>query len=383
MLVKPGTSAIRCQLVPRRPSLSDTERLTSISNRQLNRATLARQHLLERHPGGIVEELEHLVGLQAQNPLDPYYALHARLERFEPDELGRMVSDKEVVRGQFMRGTIHLFSVDDFYRVHPVTANVLRRVFGSTQFAKDCAGVDMEGLLANGRALLEEEPMTRAAIAAALADRYPDRVAASLAQAVTYLSPIVQVPPRGVWGQTGPAAWGYAPSYLGRSYGTGQSVSDLVVRYLRVFGPAAVKDMRVWSGLTGLREVFESLRPDLVTFRYETGGELFDLPDAPRPDPEIPPPPRLLPEYDNVLLGHADRSRFFVTGGPKPPGWVGNVLVDGVYAGHWRQGEQRIEVHLDVDAMGQRDEVGEEASRMAAMIWPGVAAQVEITALED
>lgn len=353
----------------------------TLTRRQLNRATLSRQHLLQRHDGGIVEEVEHLVGMQAQNPLDPYYALHTRLWRFDPDALARMVSEREMVRGGFMRGTIHLFSTEDFFRVHPVTADVMRRVFNSTQFAKDCAGLDIEGLLARGKQLLEEQPMTRAAIASTLADEYPDRVAASLAQAVTYLSPLLQVPPRGVWGKTGPAAWGYAPTYLGRTYGSGQPVPGLVRRYLAGFGPAAVKDMRVWSGLTGLREVFDELRPQLVTFRDESGAELFDLPDAPRPEPDTPAPPRLLPEYDNVLLGHSDRSRFFEDGGPTPPGWVGNVLVGGVYAGHWKQGKERIDVQLAATAMGQADAVEDETSRMAGMIWPGADATVEISPL--
>lgn len=355
--------------------------MNPISNRQLNRATLARQHLLERRNGGIVQEVEHLVGMQAQNPLDPYYALHTRLESFDPQVLGGMVSDGEMVRGGFMRGTIHLFSADDFYRIHPVTADVMRRVFNSTQFAKDCAGLAMDRLLARGRELLEDQPMTRAAIGAVIGEEYPDRVAASLAQAITYLSPLVQVPPRGVWGMTGPAAWGYAPSFLGRPYATGQPVTEIALRYLAGFGPAAVKDMRVWSGLTGLREVFEELRPDLISFRDESGSELFDLPDAPRPDPETPAPPRLLPEYDNLLLGHSDRSRFFVDGGPTPPGWVGNVLVDGVYAGHWKPGDQDLVVTLTASALSQTDEVEAEASRMADMIWPGAEATVEIRRL--
>lgn len=355
--------------------------IPTLTRLELNRATLARQHLLIRHAGNVEDEVAHLVGLQAQNPHDPYYALHSRLEGFDPGYLATEVEGKQMVRGGFMRGTIHLFSADDFFRVHPVTADVMRRVFNSTQFAKDCTGLDIEKLLARGRELLEEQPMTRAGIASRLVDEYPDRVAASLAHAITYLSPLVQVPPRGVWGKTGPAAWGYAPSFLGRPYSAGQPVTELVIRYLAAFGPAAVKDMRVWAGLTGLREVFESLRPDLVTFRDESGAELFDLPEAPRPDPDTPAPPRLLPEYDNLLLGHSDRSRFFGDQGPTPPGWVGNVLVDGVYAGHWKQGKDRIDVKLAANARIDTDAVEEETSRMAEMIWPGTDARVEISRL--
>jgi len=349
-----------------------------LSPRVLNRATLQRQSLLERSDTTIADMVEHLVGMQAQNPLDPYYALWARLEDFDPSRLGEMTESRQVVRAGFMRGTIHLFTTDDAVVVHPVTADVLARVFRSTQFAKDVAGVDLADLLVFARSLLDERPRTRAELARNLTSEWPDHEPASLAQAVTYLLPVSQVPPRGVWGKKGPAAWAPLQSFLGRPYGPGLSIDALVVRYLAAFGPAAVKDMRAWSGLTGLREVFDRLRPTLRTYRDEGGSELFDLPDIDLPGPETPAPPRLLPEYDNVLLGHADRGRFF-DGRATPKGWVGNVLVDGVFSGDWKVDGRRMLLSLTDVETEVATAVREEAARLAELAWPGEVDEIRVT----
>ena len=349
-----------------------------LTARELNRATLDRQYLLDRASFQVEPVLEHLVGMQAQNPLDPYYGLWARLEHFQPEELARMTNERQVVRGQFMRGTIHLFTAEDALRIHPLTRTVLERVFRSTSFSKDVAAVDLERLLREARALLDRRARTRAELAEELSGRFPGVDPGSLAQAVTYLTPVVQVPPRGVWGAKGHAAWAPIDTFLGRAYGVGISFDDLVIRYLAAFGPAAVKDMRAWSGLTGLREVFEDLRPRLRTYRGERGAELFDLPDIEVPDPGTPAPPRLLPEYDNVLLGHADRSRFF-DGHAQPKGWVGNVLVDGVFAGSWKVDGDTLHLRLTAHGMTEEGSVNEEAKRLAALAWPDEVGAVRVS----
>jgi Winged helix DNA-binding domain len=340
-----------------------------LTKRALNRATLSRQFLLERASLPVEMVIDHLVGMQAQNPFDPYYGLWARLDAFDPGYLAGKVMAGEVVRASFMRATLHMLTTDDALRVHPTTRGVLERVFRSTQFAKDLVGMDMGELLELARASMEEAPRTRAELARALGERWPDRTPSSLAQAATYLVPVLQVPPRGVWGRKGQAVWSTFSSFSQEPYGPPLAVEDFALRYLGAFGPAAVKDMRAWSGLTGLREVFEGLRPRLRSYRDESGVELFDLPDLELPDPETPAPPRLLPEYDNVLLGHSDRSRFF-DGDAQPKGWVGNVLVDGVFAGSWKVDGDCLHLHLTQRGMAEEADVVGEARRLIDRAWP-------------
>lgn len=293
------------------------------------------------------ETIEHLVGMQAQNPQDPYFALWARLEGFDPNELSQLIVDRRAMRVPSLRGTIHLATSRDCLAVLPLIQSVRSRIFGSTQFRKDIDGVDRKALLNAGRSLLEEKPRRAADLGKLLAQRWPDRVASSLAYANTYLLPVVQVPPRGLWKMSGQATWTTVEHWLGRKLPEAPPPDRLVMRYLAAFGPSAVKDVRVWCGLSGLAEVVERLRPQLRTFRDESGSELFDLPDAPRPDPDTPAPPRFLPEYDNVLLSHSDRSRFFETG-IYPKGWVGNLMDDGLYCGSWKIARSGDEVLMHV-----------------------------------
>ena len=199
---------------------------------------------------------------------------------------------------------------------------MLGRGYRASPFGQAVAGTDLSEVLAAGRELVEVRPRTSPELARLLGERWPDIPTDSLTYAVGYLVPLVHVPPRGLWGRTGPVARTTMEAWLGRPLAEHPSIDELVVRYLRAFGPASVMDIQAWSGLTRLREVVERLRPRLETFRDERGRELFDLPDAPRPDADTPAPPRFLPEYDNVLLGHNDRSRIIPPGRsiPLPPG---------------------------------------------------------------
>ena len=279
--------------------------------------------------------IEHVVGMQAQNPHDPYFALWSRIEGFRPADLSELIESRQALRVPLLRSTIHLVTARDCRSIRSTFTSVLARTFGSTSFSKDLDGVDLEALLSRARALLEERPRTRADLGPMLAAEWPDRVPGSLAQAATYLLPVVQVPPRGIWQRSGPAAWTTIETWLGGPLDPPSPADGLIIRYLAAFGPAAQKDMRVWSGLAGLSQVVERLRPHLRSFSDENGVEVFDLPDAPRPDADSSALPRFLPEYDNLLLSHSDRSRFF-DGEHFPKGWVGNLLVDGRYAGSWK-----------------------------------------------
>ncbi|MCW3064014.1 MAG: hypothetical protein JWN32_1186 [Solirubrobacterales bacterium] len=312
-----------------------------LSPRALGRAVLARQGLLERWTVTAGEALERLVGMQGQAPLAPYVGLWTRLEGFQAGELAGMIERREAVRTWLMRGTVHLVSARDAGALRPTVQPVLAAGFASSAFARNLEGIEEPELLAAGRALLEERPRTRAELGRLLAERWPGRDEASLAYAISYLVGVVQVPPRGIWGATGPARVTTTDAWLGERPDATTSMDEIVLRYLGAFGPATVMDAQKWSGLTRLREVVDRLRPRLRTFRTEDGAELFDLPDAPRPAPDTPAPPRFLPEYDNLLLSHADRSRVMPAGWqvPLPPGngaSSGTLLVDGFVTGTWR-----------------------------------------------
>jgi hypothetical protein len=186
--------------------------------------------------------------------------------------------------------------------------------------------------------------------------------------------PLVQVPPRGVWGRSGPAAHITAEAWLERPLDPAPSPEELVVRYLGAFGPATVKDVQTWSGLTRLGEVLGRLRPRLLSFCDERGRELFDLPDAPRPDPETPSAPRFLPEFDNLILSHADRTRVIADEYRKViasrNGMVpATFLVDGFVRGTWKTERSRGRATLLIEPFEplverDRDALVEEGERL-------------------
>ena len=360
-----------------------------LSGRALNRALLDRQLLLRRRdplPAAagpradrVIETVEHLVGLQAQAPFPPYYGLLSRLGGFRPADLAELLLTRKVVRIGLMRGTIHLVSADDCLRLRPVLQPVLERGLRAN-FGRQLTAVDRAALAAAGRALVEDRPMTFSEIGGALAPRWPQYPPNALAQGVRALVPLVQVPPRAVWGQAGQAAHTSAEAWLGRPLAASASPDEVVLRYVAAFGPATVADAQAWSGLTGLREVVGRLRPQLRTFRDEQGRELFDLPDAPRPDPDTPVPVRLVAEFDNLILSHADRAR--VISEPdrqrlysKNGIFPGTVLIDGFVRGMWRvtaaPGDAILAIELFGEADGDRDAVVAEGERLLEFVAPG------------
>jgi hypothetical protein len=311
-----------------------------LSTRVLNRSLLERQLLLERAERAIPETLEHLVGLQAQVPSSPYIALRARLAGFDPSALEQLYLDRRVVRMVLMRATIHLVTVDDALRLRPVVQPVLDwELFRNRTWSVGLEGVELEPVLALGRELVDERPRAMDELRAAMAERFPGRDAGTLAYAVRNQLPTFQAPPRGLWTRSGAVRLAAVDSWSGRPMSTETTPDATILRYLAAFGPASTSDAANWSRLTGLREPMERLRPRLRTFRDERGRELFDLPDAPIADPDVPAPVRFLPDYDNLLLGHDDRTRVIPApvmvevrqriGGP-------TFLVDGFVAGFWR-----------------------------------------------
>jgi len=360
-----------------------------LSTRELNRALLARQFLLGRPALGradVTGMVEHLIGLQAQAPFPPYYGLLSRLDGFRPGDLARLIEDRSVVRLALMRGTIHLVSARDSLPLRQLVQPVIERMF-RTNHGKRLPGVDLAELAARGAELVDAEPLTFAELGAALAARWPDRPAADLAQGVRALVPLVQVPPRAVWGKAGLARHTSAQAWLGSGEPEQMSLSTLVRRYLGAFGPASVKDVQTWSGLTGLRAVVQDMRGDLVTFRDHNGVELFDLPDAPRPAGQTPAPVRLVAEFDNLVLSHADRSRVI-----SPEHWrfvaspngifPGIVLIDGFAAGLWRLDGGTLTIDLWAAASRATiREITAEAERLLAFAVPEATPDIRITSL--
>jgi hypothetical protein len=329
-----------------------------LSQRALNRATLDRQLLLRRHPLPARQAVRHLAGLQAQAPLAPHVGLWTRLSRFTLDDLSALLTERKVVRAPIMRATVHAVDAADFVAFRPLFSSLMAAGLRAN-YARNLTGVDLDALTEQASELLAERPLTRAQLAKALSARWPDADPMSLAYAVTYLVPVVQVPPRGLWGKSAQATWTTAASWLVLPVGTNQpvlpvgtnqladpgepsaasAVEELVLRYLAAFGPASVADAQTWSGLTRLREVTDRL--DLRTYRGPDGAELLDLPAITLPGEDTPAPPRFLPEYDNLLLSHADRRRVNPDN-RQVPLWPGNgatqgtLLVDGIWDAIWQ-----------------------------------------------
>lgn len=347
-----------------------------LTRRALNRTLLGRQLLLERVRRAAADVVEHLVGLQAQEPIDPYVALWTRIDGFDPAELSAMIEERRAVRMGLLRGTLHLVTSRDALSQYPILADVMARSWKSSPFIKQLGGADIDEVVAAARKALEEQPRTPSELGAALAPGWPDRDSTALAYAARFLLPLVQVPPRGLWKKAGRPTNTTAEAWLGSAMVNEPDIEDLLLRYLAVFGPATVGDMRVWSWLTGLREVVERLRPRLRTFRDEAGRELFDVPDGLLVEEDTPAPIRFLPQYDNVFLSHEDRARIngALTWGLEFV-WKGPVLVDGSIAATWRVQRSEKTATMNVElgrklSAAERRDLEDEAAHLAEFLDP-------------
>jgi hypothetical protein len=345
-----------------------------LTKRALNRTLLHRQMLLARASRSVADTVDHLVGMQSQLPNAPFVGLWSRLSRFDPEELNGLMTSRAAVRTSLMRTTIHLVSAADALALRPLFQPVLERTFRSQRaFREGIEGIDADELRRVGRELLEAEPMGGAELGRRLAERWPERDASVLAYAVRFWLPIVQVTPRGLWGRTMAPKMTTTEAWLGRPVQESGDAGALLLRYLRAFGPASVADMRTWSWLTGLRSVVEELRPRLRTFTDERGRELFDVPDAPILAGDEPAPARFLPEYDNIVLSHDDRSRITTSWPLDTTLTRGSLLVDGFVAGAWTVKRERRAATLLIDAFRdlsahERAEVEVEADALLAFI---------------
>jgi hypothetical protein len=361
-----------------------------LSLRALNRATLARQMLLERASVPVESAVARLFGMQAQIPRPPYLGLWTRLAGFERETLSAALRTRRVVRATAWRATLHLLTAEDLLAFRDALQPMLSRGMQSI-LRKRAETFDMSELLGVARSFFLSRPATFDAARAHLAARFPVADERALGYAVRTHLPLVQVPDHSTWGFPAAADFALAEEWLGRSLPAGgEGLPELVRRYLAAFGPASVADAQNWSGIGGLRTTFEALRPELVTFRDARGRELFDRPDAPRPDGETAAPVRFLPEYDNLVLGHDDRSRLvpdayrarLITKNLQIPG---TFLVDGFVAGTFkveRRGKSATLVLTPFAKLPKRDlrALEEEGDALLAFVEPEAATRAVVVA---
>ncbi|SEP50329.1 winged helix DNA-binding domain-containing protein [Amycolatopsis saalfeldensis] len=359
----------------------------NLSRRALSRATLDRQLLLRRVKLPAFDAVEHLAGLQAQAPFPPYYALHARLHGFRPEDLSKLLLDRQVVRLVLMRGTVHLVSAADALAWRPLVQVIMDRDLDTNvQFAAKIAGLDRGAVTDVARKLLAARPHSGAELGAALASQWPDRPAGALTHLARGLLPLVQIPPQGVWGSSGQPTYQLAHDWIGGPAPVAPSLTELVRRYLKAFGPASVADAQAWAGVTRLGEVFAEM--DLRAYRDPDGRVLYDLPEAVVPEEDGPMPLRLLGPFDQTLLAYADRRRVISDEHRKrvitQNGLVkGTLLAGGQVRGSWETAKAGGKTTLTVtpfERLAKRDVTAAESAGRKLLAWssPGTESEVRV-----
>jgi hypothetical protein len=316
---------------PRAAVLAGNRRLT---RRALNRALLARQLLLERHDLDAATAIERVAGLQAQASVPPFVGLWTRLRGFDEAELQRLIDDGRIVRATMMRHTVHFVTREDYLWLRPTIQPALDANF-QAQTRKRLAEVDIEPFLRAARREFAKRPLTFAEVKELIRAKAPDADIDAIAYGVRTRVPLIGVPNQSRW-----RFGGRAPFVLAGKLAK-PDPKEMVRRYLRAFGPATPADASAWSGVGGMRAVFESMRAELRTFRDEDGRELFDVEDGLLPDEDVEAPVRFLPEYDNTLLAHRDRTRVIADDHRKlvyigSGLMAGTILLDGRAAATWR-----------------------------------------------
>jgi uncharacterized protein YcaQ len=336
-----------------------------LTQRELNRALLARQLLLERRRLPVAAAVERVAGLQAQDARAPYLGLWTRLDGFDRDQLSRAIRRKRLVKGTLMRATLHLVSAADYERFYAALRPTLREYW--RQWSRERKPVDGVDALTARATAFAAEPRSAAELREHLGgdDAW---------WRVRFHGPFLHAPTAGEWAFPRTPRYVAAGSWLTPTFGAGvEGTAHLARRYLGAFGPARMADLAAWSGLPvgSLRPAVELLQ--LRTFRDERGRELLDLPRAPLPDGATPAPARLLPPFDNLILSHADRTRVIadehrrlvIRGGMVDPVF----LVDGFVAGRWRleRGAVALAPFGRLPRAARR-ELAEEGERLEAFV---------------
>jgi Winged helix DNA-binding domain len=338
-----------------------------LSERELNRAVLARQLLLERSSLSLPKALERIGGIQAQYAPSMYIGLWSRLEGFEREALTRALERRSVVQATLMRATIHLVSARDYWPFEIAVARTRREGWLSYgPRATETNAREMAGLARTVAANMRGDTLTRKEIQAVTGD-------AMRTNGVGMWIDLVRIPPSGTWERRRADLYALAEDWLGPAEVEADAALDRLVRaYLTGFGPAAPAEIADWAGL-GVRTVMRALGEiKLRRFRTEAGDELVDLPRLPLPDPETPAPARFIPVWDASLLAHCRRAQILPEEfrprvfGTRTPQSVPTFTVDGQVAGSWRyeKGKVKLDPFRKLTA-GERRAVGREAERLA------------------
>ncbi len=358
-------------------------KIEKLSLKALSRATLDRQMLLSRQRVKPLKVVERLVGMQAQEARPPFIGMWTRLERFAAADLIKLFHSRKVVRATSLRGTLHLMTVKDYIAlrgaIQPALSAGMKSILG-----KRAVAMDLSRVVKDAAAFFRKSHATFKSLRDHLDKLHKTIDARSMGYAVRTHLPIVQVPTDDTWGFPNHCDFALAESWLAEEIdmtASDKATELLVKRYLAAFGPATAADARIWSGLSGLNDVFERLRPKLKVFVDEKERELFDLPRAPRPAGDTPAPVRLLPEFDNLILSHADRSRVISDEHrqrvvSKNLRVFATFLVDGFAAGTWKIESSKSTAkvtltpfrHVPKQAKG---ELREECKQLAAFVEPG------------
>jgi Winged helix DNA-binding domain len=346
--------------------------------RELNRATLARQMLLERENLSVPAAIERLAGLQAQLASAPYVGLWTRLRDFRREDLAGEIENRKVIKVTMMRATLHLCTSEDYIRFRTALKPVL---IGAADAIVKRRGhdFDLDKVLKAARKFIGEKPRTFAEISDMLTKLAPDHDVGAMRYSVRTHIPLAQVPINTGWSYSNKPEFTLAESWIGRPISTEDNLRELVFRYLRAFGPASITDAQTWLGMK-LKESFEKLRPELQTYRGEGRSEFFDLPETPLPAEDVPAPVRFLPEYDNLLLSHSNRTRVIADEYRSKvylPGLrvAATILVDGFVRGAWKIEKTKTEATLVIepfDKLTKKDRAAltEEGERLIRFVEP-------------
>ncbi len=347
--------------------------------RELNRATLARQMLLERADLSVTSAIERLVGMQAQLSSAPFVGLWTRLKDFKRDNLASAIQDHSVVKATMMRATLHLVTANDYDWLR---TTLQPAIVGASESIRERRGVelDLDEILRLAREYLAE-PRTFAGITAHFSELFPETDIGSIRYSIRTHLPLVQVPINSGWSYPGNPQFALADGWLGHAISAEADFRELVRRYLAAFGPARVTDVQTWSGLGKLKAALDALKPELVIYRDEQNVELLDLPDMPIPSADTPAPIRFLPEFDNLLLSHTNRTRVVADAYRSKvylPGLrvAATILVDGFVRGAWKIEKAKGAAALVIEpfepiSTAERAALEEEGKKLVRFVEPG------------